>query len=43
MPDYTETAFAWLKYLSRVVLALMVIAMLYAAWLSLANWSFIAV
>lgn len=43
MPDFVETAFTWLKYLSRVVLALMVLAMLYAVGLSLANWTFIAV
>ncbi len=43
MPNYAETVFTWLKHLSRVVLALMVLAMLYAIGLSLANWAFIAV
>lgn len=43
MPDYPQTAFTWLKYLSWVVLALMGLAMLYAIGLSVANWSFIAV
>lgn len=43
MPDYAETVFIWLRYLSWVVLALMLLAMLYAVGLSLANWSFIAV
>jgi hypothetical protein len=43
MPDYTETVFTWLKYLSWVVLALMALAVLYAVGLSLANWAFIAV
>lgn len=43
MSDHAQTVFNWLKYLSWVVLALMLLAMLYAVGLSLANWSFIAV
>lgn len=36
-------AYSALKIFSRVVIALMVIAMLYAGWLSLINWSEIRV
>lgn len=43
MPDFAETVFTWLKYLSRGILVLMVLAMLYTIGLSLANWSFITV
>jgi hypothetical protein len=42
-PDYARTAFSSLQWLSRVVLVLMAAAMVYASWLSLINWSFIAV
>jgi hypothetical protein len=41
--DYADTAFRWLQRLSRLVLVLMATAILYTAWLSITNWTFIAV
>lgn len=41
--DSTSAAFSAFRIFSWVVLALMVVAMLYAGWLALSNWAAIRV